>query len=1239
MTPSAHAQTANPPAAGRPASSRRWLPFAILTALILFHVVSNIVWLQQDGRSLYGDTGNHARASMTIFEILRTPSPDMLSRIGRATTFWPPLAYLLTQPLYILFGVSTDVTSFTTTLWFALAILFTYFIGRKLYGWRAGLLAAFVFSFYPAVYLQSRTYYVDIALTAMVLISLYCLLRTDAFRQRTASLVFGFALGLAALTKNAFIIMTIGPALAVAAIALASGGLTAWRQLLSWQPGQRLQPQAGDLVQRLLNMALAGILVVLLAAPWYLSHLGILAFNAGEVTRDVHLANKPVIWYPLKFDEALLIWPYLLLLVGLVVGLLRVRRHWFALLWLISGVAIITMVTRQNVRYLLPVMPAAALLSAYWIISLRSRLLRTALIGLTALFQVALFFVMSWGAPSVWNLALDVPVQNAHNPFNDNTSDRPLAIDPWAFLYYQYPPRPHRWPVDEITAALIDDIERSGQAHQVNRFVSLSKLLDFEYSTFAYEAELARMQGQPGAANLMVGDVPQRDSYLTDFLDFDYVLVKSNDKSTLAGRQNHRAVRELWTGGDAVLRQRFTPLQRWELQDGTEAELFKRSGPPLALLSPQELRPILQHVLELTPQNGHAQGLLALLDAPVPAWQWRSASQLWRGIVRDDPNNAAAWQKLADALLVTDPQAVLDEIQRAQRRGILPATQLALLYQQGRAWEALGDPQQAEAAYLLALQLAPDAASTQAALGAFYLRQGQIDRAREQYSALTARNGQTPVAVQVSSPITATANPAEQPPDVAREVAAAEVEPAPSPSQAQPDLALGVEALLVALAEATPDDAMAQMRLGAWALQQGQSLSAAGKHFQRAIDLDPTAWLTYGLWANSLGNSGQISQALQIIGQGLAAAPESPGLPAMQARLQGAAASAASNQAYQAALEAARNAARERNWQDAIDAAQQAIALAPARYEAQVLLGDAYRSQNEFAQALQAYQRAVELAPYLSVLHSRQAEMLAHLGRADEAMAASLTALAIDQGRWENWFALGRSYMASVLAADAPAGSPTPAEAARQAETALLRAQALAPADNQAPARSLAELRAALQQPTGGSAPTPTPEAVVDYARMNGQQRAGARDQADQALRAGKPAEALAIYQALAAVDGQDRASRMGVANALAALGRVDQALAELGAISLDWPDFPFSLIRQGALLEEQGHVEGALAAYREAVRIAPDNPDTHFTLAYALNGAGWRAEAIAAFEAGLSLDPGRSAARQALEEIIAAGR
>ncbi|MCB0228911.1 MAG: glycosyltransferase family 39 protein, partial [Anaerolineae bacterium] len=297
------ATTLATPASQPRSNAARWLPVVVLALLILVHLVSNILWLQQDGRSFYGDTGNHARATMAIFDALRTPGLDMLGRINRATTFWPPVAYFLAQPLYILLGVSTDVTAFTTTIWFALAILFTYFLGRKLYDWRTGLVATFLFSFYPAVYLQSRTYYVDIALTAMVLIALYCLLRTDSFRNRRASLVFGVALGLAALTKNAFIIMTIGPILGVVIVALWSAGRTAWRQLFGWRPRRRLEPPAADLLHRLVNMALAAMIAMVLAAPWYISHVFILASNALQVTSDVHLATKPVYWYAAKFDE------------------------------------------------------------------------------------------------------------------------------------------------------------------------------------------------------------------------------------------------------------------------------------------------------------------------------------------------------------------------------------------------------------------------------------------------------------------------------------------------------------------------------------------------------------------------------------------------------------------------------------------------------------------------------------------------------------------------------------------------------------------------------------------------------------------------------------------------------------------------------------------------------------------------------------------------------------------------
>lgn len=146
--------------------SRSRLPAALIALLILFHTVANLIWLSQDGRTLYGDPGNHARVSLEIFDILRQPTLALPAQVFDSTSFWPPLPYLVSQPLYFLFGIATDVTVFTTTIFLAIAIACTYLLGRRLYGVAAGLTAAFMFSFYPIVFLLARTYYVDIALTA-----------------------------------------------------------------------------------------------------------------------------------------------------------------------------------------------------------------------------------------------------------------------------------------------------------------------------------------------------------------------------------------------------------------------------------------------------------------------------------------------------------------------------------------------------------------------------------------------------------------------------------------------------------------------------------------------------------------------------------------------------------------------------------------------------------------------------------------------------------------------------------------------------------------------------------------------------------------------------------------------------------------------------------------------------------------------------------------------------------------
>lgn len=439
--------------------------------------------------------------------------------------------------------------------------------------------------------------------------------------------------------------------------------------------------------------------------------------------------------------------------------------------------------------------------------------------------------------------------------------------------------------------------------------------------------------------------------------------------------------------------------------------------------------------------------------------------------------------------------------------------------------------------------------------------------------------------------------------------------------------------MLAEQAESTPDDAMAQVRLGAWAVQQGASPDAAAQHFQAALDLDPTVGLAYGLWAASLGNTGQITPALQIVSQGLQALPGDRSLLAMQAHWQDPPDSAASSGAYQAALAAGRSALNERRWEDALAAGQQAAELAPAHYEAQMLQGDALRGRGEWAAALSAYQQAATLAPYLSLLYGRQAEMLARLERTDDAAATAMTALAIDQGRWVNWYALGLAYAAHAQESTPDGG----VQAAQLAEAALLRAQQLAPANNPAPARALADLAGAQRRQAAAVAPAPVDAAATRLGGVIGEsERAAARDQADQALQAGRPAAALTIYQQLAAADGGDRASRLGAAEAWAALGHADEALAEFGAVSIDWPDLATPHIRQGVLLEEQGAPAAALAAYRRAVAVAPGNADALFILAFALTRAGQRAEALAAFEAGLAIDPNHASATQALEALRA---
>jgi 4-amino-4-deoxy-L-arabinose transferase-like glycosyltransferase len=183
----------------------RYLTGAALLGLFLFHTVLNWMWAEANVTLMGWDRSSHLAKTLIYNDILG--EINLRSLFTALTWPWnrPPFFFLTVVPFYRLFGESTDVALMSNCLYLAILLWSVYGIGRLLYGRKVGLLAACLVSFYPILFSISRLSYVDYALTAMVALAIYLLLKTDGFRHRGWSLAFGVGMGLGLLTKWPFI--------------------------------------------------------------------------------------------------------------------------------------------------------------------------------------------------------------------------------------------------------------------------------------------------------------------------------------------------------------------------------------------------------------------------------------------------------------------------------------------------------------------------------------------------------------------------------------------------------------------------------------------------------------------------------------------------------------------------------------------------------------------------------------------------------------------------------------------------------------------------------------------------------------------------------------------------------------------------------------------------------------------------------------------------------------------------
>ncbi|MEE8428570.1 MAG: tetratricopeptide repeat protein, partial [Gammaproteobacteria bacterium] len=75
-------------------------------------------------------------------------------------------------------------------------------------------------------------------------------------------------------------------------------------------------------------------------------------------------------------------------------------------------------------------------------------------------------------------------------------------------------------------------------------------------------------------------------------------------------------------------------------------------------------------------------------------------------------------------------------------------------------------------------------------------------------------------------------------------------------------------------------------------------------------------------------------------------------------------------------------------------------------------------------------------------------------------------------------------------------------------------------------------------------------------------------------------------------------------------------------AVSLS-PNDSFAHSNLGNVLQDQGHLDDAIASYRRAIEINPDHPDAHNNLGNALKEKGLLDEALDSYQRAIEIDPG----------------
>lgn len=507
-----------------------------LAIIFLYYAIIDIVWLSADKVPPSFDQSLYLLQSFQFVEDLCRGD---LNGLFQHVTSWfphPPLLPLLAVPFHLVLGMSFDSARLVGVPLILALIISVYTLSFHLTRNKVtSLLASFITPSIPLIATFSRYFEIDFLLVVVVVTSIHLLLRSDRFRLRKYTLLFGASLFVGLLTKELFWLFLLPPTAYVV--------LTRIRESSLLREGLFRRPKA------LVFTIVAGGIFSLLLLRFF---LGTVPFFQRALQKALRMlvggrySAREWIDFHNDFIGFGISYFYFFILIGVVITYLLSRaskgrtddgRWWILGLWFLIPYLFLSVAWDRDYRFAMSLMPIIGIAIAACTLAIANRCLRYAIVSIIIIGGSLQCYAQAFGIEALpTRVMVNIPILHhvilfdqgypggSEAKFRDFPGVRSIyngALWRTHFSYVTHPDSSH-WPIAEIIAYIAAD---AGQAMGDTRPIIYVVPFHPYLNPFNFEAQNTVM-GIP-AYVWPYREAKSLEEKLADVTSSDYLVTKS----------------------------------------------------------------------------------------------------------------------------------------------------------------------------------------------------------------------------------------------------------------------------------------------------------------------------------------------------------------------------------------------------------------------------------------------------------------------------------------------------------------------------------------------------------------------------------------------------------------------------------------------------------------------------------------------------------------------------------------